>query len=49
MQQLQTLEECKEECNRDEYEETKEETLEQLSEFNDSMEKIKKSENTTLW
>ena len=28
MQQLQALEECREECDRDEYEETKEETLE---------------------
>ncbi|KPP67718.1 protein LZIC-like [Scleropages formosus] len=40
MQQLQDLEECREDLEPDEYEETKRETLEQLSEFNDSLEKI---------
>ncbi|KAM4016330.1 protein LZIC isoform 2-T2 [Anomaloglossus baeobatrachus] len=40
MQQLQDLEECREELDADEYEETKKETLEQLSEFNDSLQKI---------
>ncbi|KAK9392004.1 protein LZIC [Crotalus adamanteus] len=40
MQQLQDLEECREELDASEYEETKKETLEQLSEFNDSLKKI---------
>ncbi|KAL4645912.1 protein LZIC isoform X2 [Arapaima gigas] len=52
MQQLQDLEECRgeqlkmacflhrEDLEPEEYEETKQETLEQLSEFNDSLEKI---------
>ncbi|XP_073441112.1 protein LZIC isoform X1 [Dendrobates tinctorius] len=40
MQQLQDLEECRDELDADEYEETKKETLEQLSEFNDSLQKI---------
>lgn len=40
MQQLQDLEECREDLDEDEYEETKKETLEQLSEFNDSLKKI---------
>lgn len=47
MQQLQDLEECREELDVDEYEETKKETLEQLSEFNDSLKKIM-SGNMTL-
>ncbi|XP_072282158.1 protein LZIC isoform X2 [Pyxicephalus adspersus] len=47
MQQLQDLEECREELDTDEYEETKKETLEQLSEFNDSLQKIM-SGNMTL-
>ncbi|XP_065277379.1 protein LZIC isoform X3 [Emys orbicularis] len=47
MQQLQDLEECREELDADEYEETKKETLEQLSEFNDSLKKIM-SGNMTL-
>lgn len=47
MQQLQDLEECREELDGDEYEETKKETLEQLSEFNDSLKKIM-SGNMTL-
>ncbi|KAM4703318.1 protein LZIC [Rhinophrynus dorsalis] len=47
MQQLQDLEECREELDIDEYEETKKETLEQLSEFNDSLKKIM-SGNMTL-
>ena len=47
MQQLQDLEECREELDTDEYEETKKETLEQLSEFNDSLKKIM-SGNMTL-
>uniref|UniRef100_A0A5F8HH43 Protein LZIC n=2 Tax=Monodelphis domestica TaxID=13616 RepID=A0A5F8HH43_MONDO len=47
MQQLQDLEECREELETDEYEETKKETLEQLSEFNDSLKKIM-SGNMTL-
>ncbi|XP_039223648.1 protein LZIC isoform X2 [Crotalus tigris] len=40
MQQLQDLEECREELDASEYEETKKETLEQLSEFNNSLKKI---------
>ncbi|XP_062871371.1 protein LZIC [Trichomycterus rosablanca] len=40
MQQLQDLEECREELDEEEYEETKKETLEQLSEFNDSLKKL---------
>ncbi|XP_063799902.1 protein LZIC [Pseudophryne corroboree] len=40
MQQLQDLEECRDELDADEYEETKKETLEQLSEFSDSLQKI---------
>ncbi|XP_070615424.1 protein LZIC [Erythrolamprus reginae] len=40
MQQLQDLEECRDELDVSEYEETKKETLEQLSEFNDSLKKI---------
>uniref|UniRef100_A0A8C7EM19 Leucine zipper and CTNNBIP1 domain containing n=1 Tax=Neovison vison TaxID=452646 RepID=A0A8C7EM19_NEOVI len=47
MQQLQDLEECRGELDTDEYEETKKETLEQLSEFNDSLKKIM-SGNMTL-
>ncbi|CAM5112450.1 unnamed protein product [Natator depressus] len=47
MQQLQDLEECREELDADEYEETKKETLEQLNEFNDSLKKIM-SGNMTL-
>ncbi|XP_023649409.1 protein LZIC [Brienomyrus brachyistius] len=47
MQQLQDLEECREELDPEEYEETKRETLEQLSEFHDSLEKIL-SGNMTL-
>ncbi|ERE81937.1 protein LZIC-like protein [Cricetulus griseus] len=47
MQQLQDLEECREELDTDEYEETKKETLEQLSEFHDSLKKIM-SGNMTL-
>ncbi|ELW68663.1 Protein LZIC [Tupaia chinensis] len=47
MQQLQDLEECREELDTDEYEETKKETLEQLHEFNDSLKKIM-SGNMTL-
>ncbi|XP_077168308.1 protein LZIC [Paroedura picta] len=47
MQQLQDLEECRDELDADEYEETKKETLEQLSEFNDSLKKIM-SGNMTL-
>ncbi|XP_059960790.1 protein LZIC-like [Mesoplodon densirostris] len=47
MQQLQDLEECREELDTDEYEEIKKETLEQLSEFNDSLKKIM-SGNMTL-
>ncbi|XP_049733838.1 protein LZIC isoform X2 [Elephas maximus indicus] len=47
MQQLQDLEECREELDTEEYEETKKETLEQLSEFNDSLKKIM-SGNMTL-
>uniref|UniRef100_A0A2K6BBZ5 Protein LZIC n=1 Tax=Macaca nemestrina TaxID=9545 RepID=A0A2K6BBZ5_MACNE len=45
--ELQDLEECREELDTDEYEETKKETLEQLSEFNDSLKKIM-SGNMTL-
>ncbi|KAG8434812.1 hypothetical protein GDO86_012965 [Hymenochirus boettgeri] len=47
MQQLQDLEECRENMDIEEYEETKTETLEQLHEFNDSLKKIM-SGNITL-
>uniref|UniRef100_A0A8D0C3C5 Leucine zipper and CTNNBIP1 domain containing n=1 Tax=Salvator merianae TaxID=96440 RepID=A0A8D0C3C5_SALMN len=47
VQQLQDLEECKDDLDADEYEETKKETLEQLREFNDSLQKIM-SGNMTL-
>lgn len=47
MQQLQDLEECRDDLDAEEYEETKKETLEQLSEFNDSLKKIM-SGNMTL-
>ncbi|XP_029435136.1 protein LZIC isoform X1 [Rhinatrema bivittatum] len=47
MQQLQDLEVCREDLDEDEFEETKRETLEQLSEFNDSLKKIV-SGNMTL-
>ncbi|KAM8864115.1 protein LZIC [Spinachia spinachia] len=48
MQQLQDLEECREEMDGDEYEETKKETLEQLSEFNDSLKKIMTGDMTLV-
>ncbi|XP_057678053.1 protein LZIC isoform X2 [Corythoichthys intestinalis] len=48
MQQLQDLEECREELEEDEYEETKKETLEQLSEFNDSLKKIMTGDMTLV-
>ncbi|XP_039611434.1 protein LZIC isoform X1 [Polypterus senegalus] len=47
MQQLQDLEECRDELDSDEYEETKRETLEQLAEFDESLKKIM-SGNMTL-
>nr|XP_033777621.1 protein LZIC isoform X3 [Geotrypetes seraphini] len=47
MQQLQDLEACRDDLDEDEYEETKKETLEQLSEFSDSLKKIM-SGNMTL-
>ncbi|XP_030042082.1 LOW QUALITY PROTEIN: protein LZIC [Microcaecilia unicolor] len=47
MQQLQDLEACRDDLDEDEYEETKRETLEQLSEFSDSLKKIM-SGNMTL-
>ncbi|XP_074465542.1 protein LZIC isoform X2 [Larus michahellis] len=48
MQQLQDLEECREELDADEYEETKKETLEQLSEINDSLKKIMSGDMTLV-
>nr|XP_040050205.1 protein LZIC isoform X2 [Gasterosteus aculeatus aculeatus] len=48
MQQLQDLEECREEMDDEEYEETKKETLEQLSEFNDSLKKIMTGDMTLV-
>ncbi|XP_051907796.1 protein LZIC [Hippocampus zosterae] len=48
MQQLQDLEECREELDEEEYEETKKETLEQLSEFNDSLKKIMTGDMTLV-
>lgn len=48
MQQLQDLEECREDLDEDEYEETKKETLEQLSEFNDSLKKIMSGDMTLV-
>jgi len=40
VQQLQDLEECKEDLDEDEYEETKKETLDQLQEFKGSLGKM---------
>ncbi|XP_043919075.1 protein LZIC [Protopterus annectens] len=48
MQQLQDLEECREDVDDDEYEETKKETLEQLSEFNESLKKIMSGDMTLV-
>lgn len=48
MQQLADLEECREDLDDDEYEETKKETLEQLSEFNDSLKKIMSGDMTLV-
>ncbi|KAG7227083.1 hypothetical protein INR49_022430, partial [Caranx melampygus] len=48
MQQLQDLEECREDLDEEEYEETKKETLEQLSEFNDSLKKIMTGDMTLV-
>ncbi|KAM8927996.1 protein LZIC [Pelodytes ibericus] len=48
MQQLQDLEECRDELDADEYEETKKETLEQLSEFHDSLKKIMSGDMTLV-
>ncbi|XP_010575649.1 PREDICTED: protein LZIC isoform X1 [Haliaeetus leucocephalus] len=48
MQQLQDLEECRDELDADEYEETKKETLEQLSEINDSLKKIMSGDMTLV-
>nr|XP_009669756.1 PREDICTED: protein LZIC isoform X2 [Struthio camelus australis] len=48
VQQLQDLEECREELDADEYEETKKETLEQLSEINDSLKKIMSGDMTLV-
>lgn len=39
---------CREELDEDEYEETKKETLEQLSEFNDSLKKIMTGDMTLV-
>ncbi|XP_033097837.1 protein LZIC-like [Anneissia japonica] len=47
MAQLQDLEECKEELDEDEYEETKQETIEQLKEFKESLNKMAEG-NMTL-
>ena len=41
MQQLVDLDECKDDLDEDEYEETRTETLEQMSEFNESLTKMK--------
>uniref|UniRef100_A0A3P8R8T3 Beta-catenin-interacting ICAT domain-containing protein n=1 Tax=Astatotilapia calliptera TaxID=8154 RepID=A0A3P8R8T3_ASTCA len=48
MQQLQDLEECREDLDEEEYEETKKETLEQLGEFNDSLKKIMSGDMTLV-
>ncbi|RVE70466.1 hypothetical protein OJAV_G00064280 [Oryzias javanicus] len=48
MQQLQDLEECREDLDEEEYEETKKETLEQLAEFNDSLKKIMSGDMTLV-
>ncbi|XP_042199602.1 protein LZIC [Callorhinchus milii] len=48
MQQLQDLEECRDELEPEEYEETKQETLEQLSEFNESLKKIMSGDMTLV-
>ncbi|KAI0221307.1 Protein LZIC [Lamellibrachia satsuma] len=44
MQQLADLEECREDLDDDEYEETKNETLEQLKEFNESLNRMKEGD-----
>ncbi|KAK2191412.1 hypothetical protein NP493_53g10002 [Ridgeia piscesae] len=44
MQQLSDLEECREDLDDDEYEETKNETLEQLKEFNESLNRMKEGD-----
>ena len=41
MQQLEDLDECKDDLENEEYEETRAETIEQLSEFNESLTKMK--------
>ncbi|KAM8829380.1 protein LZIC [Synchiropus picturatus] len=48
MQQLQDLDECRDDLDDEEYEETKKETLEQLSEFNDSLKKIMTGDMTLV-
>ncbi|XP_043532124.1 protein LZIC isoform X1 [Chiloscyllium plagiosum] len=48
MQQLQDLETCREDLEPEEYEETKQETLEQLSEFNESLKKIMSGDMTLV-
>lgn len=40
VQQLQDLEECRDELDDDEYEETKKDTIEQLKEFKESLQKM---------
>ncbi|XP_013384806.1 protein LZIC-like [Lingula anatina] len=42
IQQLKDLEECKEDLDADEYEETKNDTIEQLKDFQDSLENMMK-------
>ncbi|XP_068599497.1 protein LZIC [Brachionichthys hirsutus] len=48
MQQLQDLEECRDDLDEEEYEETKNETLEQLKEFSDSLNKIMTGDMTLV-
>jgi len=46
--QLNDLEECKSDLDQDEYEETKNETMEQLKEFSESLTKMKSGDMTLI-
>ncbi|XP_078615524.1 protein LZIC-like [Branchiostoma floridae x Branchiostoma japonicum] len=48
VQQLQDLEECREDLDEDEYEETKNETLEQLKEFSKTLEHMAQGDMTLV-
>ncbi|KAF7994883.1 hypothetical protein HCN44_004355 [Aphidius gifuensis] len=48
VQQLEDLEECRDELDASEYEETKEDTMEQLREFNESLQRMIKGDMTLV-